>query len=181
MADEEKTTEAETVATSSTTIYGVEFTIPARYAEGHPLTAIEARELNKLITENCANNFRGKMKALKEELEKTDKTLDDLTAKQLEKLRADFTENAVEYKFGISRRAGSAALDPVEREARKIALQQVKDAYKEAGHGIKDNLADIKTKADAFYTENVEHFTSEAKAAIKRREEAAKRALSFKV
>ena len=185
MADQDETAQE---ATMKTTIYGVELTSPPRYTEGHPLTAIEARELNKLIMENVANNFRATVKEVKTKLEERGKLDAEgatvgsvLTPKQTEALQAKFLEKANEYKFGVSRRVGASKVDPVEKEARKIAIDQVKAAYKDAGHGIKENLATIKEQAAAHFDSNQDYFMAEAAANIKAREEAAKRALAFKV
>ena len=56
-------------------IYDEEFTVSTPYAEGHVITAAEAKALNQVRAENIANNFRAKIKAAKE-----DGTLDKVRA-----------------------------------------------------------------------------------------------------
>ena len=95
------------------------------YAEGQTITAIEAKVLNQTRAENIGNNFRKQFKDAGEDEAKI--------AEALEALRTYDKE----YKFsagGVAR----APVDPVEREAMKIAREAIKSALAEKGKKMKD-------------------------------------------
>lgn len=100
------------------TIQDTSFTIPAPYSEGHTLTPNEAAALNQLFAENIRNNFAAKMKKAKEE----GKTLG----------QSDLDAYAASYEFGV-RSGGGPKLDPVEREARALAGDEVKKLLRSKG------------------------------------------------
>lgn len=112
-------------------IYGLAFEISTPYAEGHVLTAAEAKAMNQVRAENIGNNVRG----------------------QIDKLRSDgqFPEGAeakareivakadAEYVFNLaSVGAGRKVLDPVEREARMLATDKIKAHLKTTNRSMKD-------------------------------------------
>lgn len=100
------------------TIYEEEFTVTTPYAEGHVVTAAEAKALNQVRAENIANNFRAKIKVAKEE-------------GTLDQVRADLASYDAEYVFTLaSVGGGRAPVDPVEREAKRIAEGLVTDMIK---------------------------------------------------
>ena len=93
----------------------------APYAEGHTLSASEANVLNQTLAENLRNNFAAYVKKATEEAGSVD-------ALDLNKLQDDFDEYQTEYDFGVRRGGGGsrASVDPIEREATKLAVAAVK-------------------------------------------------------
>lgn len=142
--------------TQTITIQDVTFTIPAPYSEGHVLVANEAAALNQLLGENIRNNFAAKMKKAKEE----GKTLG----------QSDLDEYAASYSFGV-RSGGGPKLDPIEREARILAAEQVKKLFKQKGIKIKD--AEESGKLEEFTTKLLEKYPAirdQAKAIVEARQ-----------
>lgn len=146
------------------TIYEEEFTVTTPYAEGHVITAAEAKALNQVRAENIANNFRAKIKAAKE-----DGTLD--------KVRADLATYDAEYVFTLaSVGGGRTPVDPVEREAKRLAEQLVTNMIREQkGMTKKDYLA--QEGGEERFAENVAKLMERAeviaaaKKAVKQRED----------
>lgn len=97
------------------TIQGTTFIAPEPFTEGHTLNANEAAALNQLLHENLRNNFAGKVKAAIEEAGGSVENIDGAA------LQAEFDEYAKGYEFGIRRSGPRVPLDPVAREAQKIA------------------------------------------------------------
>lgn len=115
--------------TKEISIHGEKFTVGAPYAEGHTLTAVEAKVLNQVRAENIGNNFRADVK----------KALDG--GGNLAEVRAKFVEYDGTYTFAAG---GSTRtpVDPVEREAQSIAKLAVKDKIREKhGKSVKEYLA----------------------------------------
>lgn len=99
------------------TISGQNFEISTPYAEGHTVTAIEAKVLNQTRAENIGNNFR---KAVAEAVEKGN--LSEVTAA------------IAAYDAGYTFSAGGVArvpVDPIEAEAIRIAKAVVAGKIKE--------------------------------------------------
>jgi hypothetical protein len=109
------------------TIAGHQFTVPegvlARYQIGTTLTTEgEVSTIRQTLTENLRNNFASKVKNAANGGELTDE--------QLGQLQNEFNEYAEKYQFGV-RQAGAPRVvrDPVEREARKLASDNIKKSY----------------------------------------------------
>lgn len=110
--------------TRTLTIQGYSFEIPAPYAEGHALTAIEAKVLNQTFAENIRNNVAKRVK------EAVDAGQDPASI---------VAEYASTYEFTTPGTGGTARkLDPVEREARTIAREAIKAQLAEQGRKLKD-------------------------------------------
>ena len=120
---DETTTDGKTL-----TIQGLQFVAPARYAEGHVLTLSEARQLQQTYHEALRNNFASQVKkALKEaDAEETsalsESAIDDLTSR--------FATYAEEFEFAQRSGVTRTPVDPIEREAIKIAKPLILDALK---------------------------------------------------
>lgn len=101
------------MSTKSVIIAGEAFEITVPYVAGHTLTEGEAYHLNQLRCENIRNNTA---KAIKEAKESGDQT-------KLDEARAAVAKKNAEYEFRVGGSSGDTApkLDPIEREARKIA------------------------------------------------------------
>lgn len=130
-------------------IQGVTFSVAPRYAEGHQLTAHEATALNGLLGENLRNNFSTTVKKLVEAQPKDEAGNPvPLSDEQITALRAQFAEYASSYAFSGAR-ATRAPVDPVEREARKMARVIITNA-------LKGKSIDPKTLADGKMDELID-------------------------
>lgn len=145
---------------------GIELSVPQPYAEGHVLLANEAQVLNQTYTENLRNNFASRLRSRAEAAEKEGQTYQP----DPQELQAEFDGYVAEYQFGV-RRASSgssaSALDPVEREARKMAEAKVKAAIQAKGHKLKEvpkeKLAEL---VDKFYAQHEEVLRMQAETVV---------------
>lgn len=112
-------------------IAGALFTLTAPYAEGHSLTAAEAKALNQVRAENIGNNVRKKIEEMKGEGDWTDATL-QTAAEHVASIDASYVFNLTNIG------GGKKSADPVEAEATKIAKERVATALKNAGKTLKD-------------------------------------------
>lgn len=118
---------------SAATIAGVGLSVIAPFAEGYTLSASEANVMNQVLKENLRNNFATRVQKVTEEVGGVDKI--DVAA-----LQAELDAYTSEYEFGI-RKAGSGGqkiLDPVEKIARKLATDKLKEQLKAKGFKVKD-------------------------------------------
>lgn len=102
------------MTTKTTIISGQSFEIMTPYAAGHTLTEVEAKVLNQTRVENVRNNVA---KAVKEAYDSGD-------AQKIDEVRAQVAVYDAEYVFSAGGGRGEGAtvrLDPIEREARKLA------------------------------------------------------------
>lgn len=107
-------------------IAGHEFQISQPYEAGYVLTEVDAKVLNQVRSENIANNMR---KAVKEAEE----------AGTLSEVASKVAEYDAEYTFAMpSTGAAKRVVDPVEREARKLAREAIKAQLAKDGRKIKD-------------------------------------------
>lgn len=105
-------------------IHGQTFQISQPYAAGHVLTEAEAKALNQVRSENIGNNLREQVKAL-------------LEAGNLPEAEAKIAAYDAEYTFAMG--GGERTVkDPIEREALKIAKEQVKLALAKKGRKVSD-------------------------------------------
>jgi hypothetical protein len=105
-------------------IGGEGFEVSTPYAAGHVVTEIEAKVLNQTRAENIGNNFR---KAVKEAKDKGEGM--DAVRGQIAKYDGEYTFSA----GGVAR----VPIDPIEKEARSIALTAIKAKFKKDGKNIK--------------------------------------------
>lgn len=118
---------------SAITIVGLQFEVPAPFVEGHVLRANEAAVLNQTYAENIRNNFASAIKAAQEEAKKNGTAFDPSS------LQSKLDEYVNSYDFGVRKGGGAhVVLDPIEREARKLAQDRVKAALKKKGINLKD-------------------------------------------
>lgn len=106
-------------------INGVAFQVAQPYAAGHTLTEVEAKVLNQVRSENIGNNLRSQVKAAQE------------AGKSEDELKALVAAYDAEYTFTTVGESTRVVLDPIEREARNIAKDIIKE--KLAGLGRKLN------------------------------------------
>lgn len=113
--------------TKTKVIAGEAFQVTAPYAEGHVLTAIEAKVLNQVRAENIGNNLRD---AVKEAITKRDSG----DAEAMTALAELVTKYDAEYTFSTpGAGGGSRKLDPVEREAKSLAEAYIREDLKKKG------------------------------------------------
>lgn len=145
---------------------GIELSLDLPYVEGHQLTEVEANVLNQTYTENLRNNFASRIRARVEAAEKAGKEISFDPAE----LQEEFTAYAAEYQFGVRRVGGgssTSSLDPVEREARKMAAARVKAAIQAKGHKIKDVPKEkLDELVESFYSKNVDVLHAQAQTVV---------------
>jgi len=132
------------------------FTISQPYEEGHTLTAIEAKQLNQVRSENIGNNVRKGVQEL----------LAAGNVAEAEKLVAD---KDATYQFTEASAGGSTrTMDPVEKEARKLAREAIKENLKEQGRKISDIDKDKLAEAVAIVAERDDIMAAAKKAVAQR-------------
>jgi len=115
-------------------MYEQEFPITAPYAAGHSLNEAEAKALNQLRGENISNNFRKRVRA----------ALDGTPLKEggsvetLADIAAAIADYDAKYEFSMPSAGRGEPIDPVEREALRIARELVKKALAAKGKRLKD-------------------------------------------
>ena len=113
-------------------IQGVQVQVAQPYAEGHTVTAAEAKALNQVRAENIRNNCAKQIAAIKGDAE-------ELTAEQLSEISTLVSEYDAGYEFTLaSVGGGGRTTDPIEKEAKSIARQLVADALRKQGRKVKD-------------------------------------------
>lgn len=108
------------------------FSASQPYAEGHVVTAAEAKALNQLRKENLSNNFRSVVAAYKEGVE-TGQFAEGVPTTEADLLNA-FAALDNDYQFTLASVSAARKLDPVERKARTLARTIVKDNLAEQGY-----------------------------------------------
>lgn len=109
-------------------VAGETITCPQPYEPGHSITEAEAKTLNQVFSENVRNNTAAKIKKVKEEG-------GDLAAALAE---AEQYANAYEFSMPSAGGGTRRVMDPVEREARSIARDLIKQRLEEQGRKLKD-------------------------------------------
>lgn len=110
-------------------INGIAFEVSAPYAEGHTLTAAEAKVLNQTRAENIGNNFRKAVQAAEGDEAK------------LAEVRANLAKYDAEYQFSMGGGSTRTPIDPIEAEAFRIAREVVKvKIHEKTGLSVKKYL-----------------------------------------
>lgn len=132
-ATEQPAETAPSDGTQKIKISGVIFSAPAPFQKGHVLTSEEAGVLNQTFSENLRNNFSKTVDKAKEATGKAEDGTTALPLSQaaLDALASEFATYASNYKFGTRRVGTFAPVDPVEREARRIAKQAIESKLRE--------------------------------------------------
>ena len=107
----------------------ISVTVAQPYAEGHVLSALEADKLNHVFADNIRTSLIAKIKRVAE-----DKSVD------VSALSDEFQGFADAYTFTV--RAPRTAVDPVTKEAHKIAKEQVLAAIRRKGGNPADYTAE---------------------------------------
>lgn len=109
--------------------HGVSINVDQPFAEGHVLTALEAEKLNQVYADNIRTTLAARLKKLVE-----------AEGFDAEAVAADFQSYADAYNFVV--RTPRATIDPVTKEANKIAKEQVFAAIRRKGGDPKDYSAE---------------------------------------
>lgn len=144
-------------------------TVPQPFVAGpHTLTDGEASALNQVIAENIGNNLRAKLAAGIVEAEGAEAR--PYTSEEAQALVNEYITN---YEMGV-RQVGSGesrVVDPVEREARKLAKDKAKELVK--ANGLKLADVDLSAIAEKIYDNNIDALTSQAKKIVDAKKKAA--------
>lgn len=116
---------------TSRQISGVTVELSNPYEEGHICTAAEAKALNQVRAENIGNNNRATIKKMVEE---AGGEVDSKLTKAIQKL---ISEYELSYEFTLAAAGGSTRLDPLTKEARKLAKNAIIGKLKKAGKTMK--------------------------------------------
>lgn len=143
------------------TINGLQFEISEPYAEGHVVTDLEARVLNQTRSENIGNNARAKIKEMQD------------AGNGEEEIAAYVTELDSGYSFTVRGVSSARKLDPVEREARKIARDLLKSHLASSGRkltvapeGLTDEEWDAKIESEVDRISAMDDVLNAAKKAV---------------
>lgn len=143
--------------------------VPQPYIEGHTITAGEASALNQTIAENVSNNLRAKLKAGHTTGEGENAVTRPFTDEEAQVLVDNYL---AEYEMGV-RQTGSGTsrvVDPIEREARRLAKEAAKQLVTSKGKKLKE--VDLDAITDAIYDANVDSLTAEATKIVKAKDKA---------
>ena len=124
------------MSTREISISGLPITVPQPYSEGHSLSAAEAYVLNQTYAENIRNNSTALIKKhlADHKVEKVEALPHDAIADLKGKIHA----YASDYEFSGTGRGGPrASIDPVAREAHKMAGDMVRTALRGKGVDLK--------------------------------------------
>jgi hypothetical protein len=105
-------------------IAGHDFTIAQPYAEGHTVSALEAKVLNQVRAENIGNSMRKRVQEM-------------LEAGDAAGAEAAVAEYDASYQFSAAG-AGGRSTDPVEKAAKSLATEAVKAKIRQAGMKLSD-------------------------------------------
>lgn len=153
---------------ASITIQGMEFEVDWPYQEGHTCTPGEASALNQTRAENLRNNFAGNIKKAMEDYRKANGMAEDAEVPvanlDQDALQNAFDAYAAKYEFGVRTAGGiRTPLDPVTREAHRIALERIKGQLVKRGITIssvpKEKMGEMVAQVVAKYPD----ITEEAK------------------
>ena len=140
-------------------IHDQTFTVRAPYQEGQSLSAIEAKVLNQTRAENVANNFRKRIKAALEGVA----LKEGAEIETFDAVKAAMAAYDETYTFAMpSSGSTKEPLDPVEREALRIARDTIKKALADGGRKLKD-IEEDKLEAAILALSEREDVVKEAK------------------
>jgi DNA repair ATPase RecN len=143
------------------TINGLQFELSQPYAEGHTITPIEARVLNQCRAENIGNNTRAKIKEMQDA---------NASEQEIQDYVASVDQN---YEFTAAGVSASRKLDPVEREANKIARDLLRSHLASTGRkltvapeGMTDEEWDDKVSSEVERIAGMDEVLAAAKKAV---------------
>lgn len=152
-------------------INGQLLSVPQPYVAGQTITEGEASALNQVLCENVSNNLRQKIKDGVTEGEGDSATTREYTDAEAQAL---VDEYLAKYEMGV-RQVGSGSsrvVDPIEREARKLAKAKATEIVKAKGLKTKDvNMDEI---AEVLFENNKDALLAEGKKIVAAAEKAKK-------
>lgn len=116
---------------------GIIFELAPRYTAGDTINLPEANTLNQTLVENLRNNFTPRIQAKLDEIEKAEGAVRELSEAEKEALRAVFQTYESEYTFQ-GKRGSRTPVDPVRREAVKMARETITSALRAKDIAPKD-------------------------------------------
>lgn len=122
--------------TKTVTISGKEFEVRQPFATGHVLTEGEAQQLNQTRAENVRNNLAAKVK-----LAFGDEPSAEVNPETIASIVADY-DNA--YEMTLATVGAKRVTDPIEVEARKIAVEMLTDFLKKKGLSYRKLNEDVR-------------------------------------
>lgn len=145
--------------------------VPQPYVAGHVVTEGEASALNQTLSENLSNNLRQKLKDGQPIPEGSPEGTEPVPYTP-EAAQALVNEYIAQYEMGVRQvGAGSSrVVDPIEREARKLAKEKAKEIIKAKGLKLKD--VDLGSISDSIYDANVDALHKAAATLVKQQEKA---------
>lgn len=133
---------SEAPATRQMVIAGIEFTVSLPYAEGHAVSAIEARVLNQTRSENISNGMRKRIEELRDVPGDADAegttSMVGYSAEAVEKAAEIVAAYDASYTFASPSVGQRKTVDPLERMALTIARAHVTALIKQKGLKVKD-------------------------------------------
>lgn len=153
------------------TFGGVEIQVPYPFAEGHQLTAGEAKAMNVWLATAIGNGHNRALSDAVEAYNKGKKVADRLVETKDEAgtkipataklpdfdFQAAFDKRFASYELGVSNRGGggSTSTDPVMVQARSLAALKVKELITRKGLRVRDFQTTKTESGDSKFTELV--------------------------
>lgn len=159
----------DTSPTEEFTIQGLTFDVPQPYVAGTlDLTEGEASALNQTFAENIRNNFSGVIQQAEIDYRKANGLAEgaEVPKDQLDKdaLAVKLAEYAKSYEFGVrSVRGARIPMDPVGREAYRIAGELIRNALKSKNVKLDSVSKEWMAKAIKDLVDAQPEITAEAK------------------
>lgn len=160
----------------SLTIQNIAFECAAPYSEGHVMTKAEAAVLNQTRAENLRNNFAGVIRKKMDELSKEEPPRTELSEEELSSLAEQFSAYEDSYEFQ-GKRTARAPVDPVKREANRIAKDAITAALSAKGITVKQLVEGKMEELISQYLDRNPSVLEEAKARVAASKAAAESAL----
>lgn len=147
------------------TIQNIPFEAAAPYAEGHVLSKQEAAVLNQTRVENLRNNFAGVIKKKLEALSKEEPPRTELSDDEIAGLKEEFASYEDSYEFQ-GKRTSRAPVDPVKREAVRMAKDTITAALRGKGIEPKNLVEGKMEELISGYLDKNPQVLEEAKARV---------------
>lgn len=147
------------------TIQNIPFEAAAPYAEGHVMSKQEAAVLNQTRVENLRNNFAGVIKKKIEAIAKEEPPRTELSEDEIAALKEEFASYEDSYEFQ-GKRTSRAPVDPVKREAVRMAKDTITTALRGKGIDPKNLVEGKMEELISGYLEKNPQVLEEAKARV---------------
>lgn len=136
-------------ATLPMSIEGLVFDVTAPYAEGHTITAAEAKALNQVRKENIGNNVRKRIKDVKGDAE-------SFTDEQAAEAASIVSEVDAGYEFSLTATRSTTSKDPLEAMCTRLAREAVNGLIQSKGLTVKAYKEENPEKYEALISQAAE-------------------------